>query len=164
MDEFRKPFEYDDEKRGLLILFIIMVITIDGSIAVALTLQVYGVFKTVPMVAMVFAATGVLYILSILYTAVYCYRLKEGTAKVAKVYLVIRVLFTVFSIVVVYLRNVSDERLIGSGPQQFRSIEELSRIGLIYPIIYTLTFSALWFLYFSRSKRFKKKFVEAKGA
>lgn len=164
MDEFRRPFEYEDEKRGLLLLFIILIIAIDGSITVALTLQVYDVFLSVPAVGIGFIALGAIFFMFILYTAIACYKLKDGSGKVAKTYLVIRALFTLVCIITVYIHNLGDESLIGNGPQQFRSVAELTSIGLIYPAAYTLIFSAIWFLYFSKSKRFNKQTLKTESA
>lgn len=156
MDEFRKPFEYDDEKRGLLMLFIIMITVVDGSIAIALTLQVYRILSHLPAVSIAFLVIAVSFFLFMLFTAVNCYRLKRTTAKVSKIYLIIRALFTVFSIVMVYINNVGNESLIGNGPRQFQSIEELTNVCLVYPLAYTLLFSGIWYFYFLRSKRFEK--------
>ena len=164
MDEFRKPFEYQEEKRGLLTLFIIMITVIDGSVSASLTLQVYGILKAVPAAGISFIAAGAIFLKYILYTAIYCYRLKEGAAKAAKVYLVVRALYTALRIMAVYMHSIGGKTLIGNGPRQFRSTEELTTMVLIYPMIYTIAFSAIWFVYFSRSRRFRKDALGAKEA
>lgn len=155
MDEFRRPFEYQEEKRGLLILFLIMIIVVDGYISIALTFQVYGIVKAVPAAGMGIIAAGLLFLALLLYTAVCTYKMKESCAKAAKAYLIIRVLYIASCITAVYMRSAGDKTLIGNGPMQYRSAEELMMIVLIYPMIYTIAFSIIWFLYFSKSKRFR---------
>jgi len=164
MDEFRRPFEYEEEKRGLLILFLIMITIVDGSVAIALTLQVYGIVKAVTAAGMGVIAAGILFLAYILYTAVYCYRLKENSARVGKAYLVIRALYIASCIMAVYLHNAGNEALIGNGPMQYSSVKEFTMIVLVYPMAYTIAFSIIWFIYFSKSRRFRKDGAEAGGA
>ena len=156
MDEFRKPFEYDDEKKGLILVFVILLISIDIFLALSLTVQVYNILTHIPVLATGFMILGILYILFILFTALTCYKLNKNMVIVSKIYLIVRAVFSTCCLILIFINILNDKRMIGNGAQQYKNVNELTFIVFLAPLFYTLVFSALWFLYFLKSKRFKE--------
>lgn len=156
MDDFRKPFEYSEEKRGFILFFIIMLISTDILVAVSYTVQVYGFLKHIPVLGIGFLVIGILFILFIPFTANTCYKLKKNMVTIAKTYLIVRAVFTTCSIIIVFLKVVNDESMIGNGANHYATVAELTFTVLIAPLAYVLVFSVGWYLYFLKSKRCKK--------
>ncbi len=149
MDEFRKPYEYIEEKRGFIQLFIIMLILIDLLQAPLYIMPVYRDIKQIHALGVIFVAMGILYVLFILFTALTCYMLEKNMVTISKIYLVVRVFFTVFCIIILFYNNYNDK-------EQLKTITELIVMGLLLPIGFELAFSIGWFLYFLKSKKCKE--------
>ncbi len=152
MDEFRKAYEYTEEKRGLILLFIIMIITIDTLQAPCYIVPVYGNLKHIPVLGICFMAISILYVLFILLTAMTCYKVKKNMVIISKTYLVVRTIFLVGCIIILFLYNVhgNNNTLIG---KHYNSDIALLFTEIIGPIAFELVFSAGWYLYFTKSKR-----------
>lgn len=155
MDEFRKPYEYNEEKRGLILLFIIMLILIDIFQGPLYIVPVYDILKKIPVISSVFMVLSCLYILFILYTAITCYKLKKNMVIVSKLYLIVRVVFMISCIIIFFLYNIKGKTMIGLG-SQYNTVAEYSIPGLIAPIVFVLAFSTGWYTYFLKSKRCKE--------
>lgn len=153
MDEFRKPFEYEEEKKGAILFFIILILSIDTFLTVSFTYQVYDILKHIPVLAIGYVVIGTLFGLFILITTVICFKLRKNMVAVAKRYLFIRVVFMVCSNIIIFINAVNDKSLIGNGLLHYRNVTELIFVVLIGPLAYTLIFSAGWYLYFVKSKR-----------
>lgn len=154
MNEFRKPYEYEDEDSGgWLLVFTIMLITADLLFAIILTIQGNLALKSIPGARIVFPVISALFMLFIAFTAFVCRRIKKLTVKISKVYLIVRLLYTTAGIMIIYITSLSDKTVLGSGLGQFRTKSDMLIMVLIIPMIYTLCFSAGWFLYFMKSKR-----------
>ncbi len=153
MDEFSKPFEYEEEKRGIILLFIIMVLSIDTFLAVSFTYQVYNHFSDIPVLRIGYLIIGILFALFMLFTTVTCFKLKKNMVALAKKYLIARVAFMICSVLIIFSYSVNDKSLIGNGLLHYQNVTELTVEILIAPIAFTLVFSALWYLYFLKSKR-----------
>lgn len=162
MDDFQKPYEYNEEKRGLLLLFIILLISVDIFIAISYTVQVYDVFKAIPVLKNGYLVIGILFTLFILFTAVNCYRLKANMVTISKIYLIVRSVFSICSLIIVYINAINDESMIGNGASKYSSTSELTFTVLFAPLAYTLLFCTLWFLYFVKSKRCRE-FAKKQG-
>ncbi|MDF2943633.1 MAG: hypothetical protein K0S01_2491 [Herbinix sp.] len=156
MDEFRKPYEYEEEKRGVILLFVIMLISVDIFLTLSYTVQVYGILKHIPTLGIGFMVIGILFILFILFTAITCYKLKKNMVTIAKTYLIVRAVFTICSLLIVFFNSFSNESMIGNGTKQYRTVNELIFTVLLAPLAYDLVFSIAWYLYFLKSKRCKE--------
>lgn len=157
MDEFRKPYEYEEEKiGGFLLIFVAMLVTADLFFSLALSVQGYNAIKHIPVAGIVFLVLSVLFILFILFTAVSCYKLKKNAVKISKTYLITRTIFTVIGLILIFFADYNNKNLIGVGSSQYKSQSELTLIVLILPMLYTLTFSIGWYLYFLKSKKCKE--------
>jgi len=153
-DEFRKPYEYEEERiGGLLLFFVIMLVAVDLSLTVALVYQGYNAMKHLPAISVTFLVVSALYAAFLLYTVVVCYKTKKSMIKVSKVFLVVRAIFTTLCLVIIYLNNLADPSAVGTGNNQFQSVFELTMIVFVLPLVYMLFFSGIWYLYFSKSKK-----------
>ena len=155
MDEFRKPYEYEEERvGGFLLFFIIMLLSTDILVTLPLVIQGYGVVvKQIPAAGAVFLVLSVLFLICIIFTVVSCFKLLKSMIVISKTYLVTRAAFMLFCLFIIYLNNLSDVSLIGVGANQFDTVLELTLVLLVFPAVYVLIFSAVWFLYFMKSKR-----------
>lgn len=156
MDEFRKPFEYEEEKRGFILVFIFMLIIVDVIQTLSLTTQVYKIFKQNSVLKNGFMVAGVLFLLYVLYTAITCYRLSKNMVTIAKSYLIVRVIFSALLVVIVYINAIKNENLIGNGIQQYKTEAQMVLEELLIPLGYVFVFSIIWYVYFLKSKRCKE--------
>jgi len=154
--EFRKPYEYEEDKKGLIILFIIMILGIDilQTVSfVSLECKYFG-SKLLPVIG--FILLGVMFIIYIIYTSVTVFKMKADFVKKAKRYILIRTLFSVLSYVIIFIGIVRNENLIGNGAGQYHSFKDMIIGELVVPLMYIISFSVIWYLYFSLSKRCKR--------
>lgn len=153
-DEFRKPYEYEEERiGGLLLFFVIMVVAVDLFLDVALVYQSYLAMRRLLAISIAFLATSALYTCFLFYTVFVCYKTKKNIIKVSKAFLIVRALFSTLCLVIIYLYNLADPTAIGPGNNQFSSVFELTMVVFALPLAYMLFFSGIWFLYFSKSKK-----------
>lgn len=155
-EEFRKPYEYKEEKRGFILVFVLTLITFDILQTLSLAAQVNEVFQPVPGLRIIFLILSVLFVIYTLYTAMNCYQLKITLVKRSKRYLLIRAALSSCYVVIIYVNRIKREHLIGEGRQQYRTVREMVFGELIIPLAYVIVFSVIWYAYFSRSKRCKK--------
>lgn len=153
-DEFRKPYEYEEERiGGLLLFFVIMVVAVDLFLDVALVYQGYLALMQSLIVSIAFLAVSALYIVFLFYTVFLCYKTKKNMIKVSKLFLIVRAIFSTLCLVIIYLYNLADPNAIGPGNNQFSSVFELTMVVFALPLAYMLFFSGIWYLYFSKSKK-----------
>lgn len=155
-DEFRKPFEYNEEKRGFILVFILTLITFDILQTLSLSAQVNEIFKVAPVVRFFFLVLSTLFVVFTFYTAINCYRLKKNLVKLSKLYLIVRAIISVLYVVIIYIDRTTHEYLVGNGQKQYQTVNEMVLGELIIPLSYVMIFSIVWYLYFTFSKRCKK--------
>ena len=151
--EFRKPFEYKEEKRGFLILFIVSILVIDTLQTLSFATQEYKYLGNIPILGAGFLIIGALFIAYIIYTAIIVYRLKDGFVKKTKNYLIIRTIFSVTNFLIVFYNIITKEKLVGEEPEQYLSTNSMLIYELYVPLFYMLSFSVIWYLYFTFSRR-----------
>lgn len=155
-EEFRKPYEYHEEKRGFILVFILTLITFDILQTLSLSAQVNEAFKSVPVVRIIFLILSVLFVIFTLYTAMICYQLKQKLVNVSKLYLIVRAIISSCYVFIIYVYRISRVHLVGDGQQQYKTVNEMVIGELIIPLAYVIVFSVIWYVYFILSKRCKK--------
>lgn len=154
MDEFKKPYEYEEERiGGFLLFFVILLLSVDSFFTLSLVVQGFSIANRIPAAGIVFLIFGIVYGLFLFYTAATCYRAKTHMIKLSKAFLCIRAFFTLFLMTMIYLNALGDKGMIGNGRSQYQSVEELTLIVFVLPAIYTILFSTGWFIYFIKSKK-----------
>ncbi len=164
MDEdFRKPFEYEEEKKGLLLLFIIMIVVIDILPTLSFIARFYDTFKHIPIIGIGHMVIGILFILFTIVTAVICFTLNRHMVTLAKLYLIIQAVYMVFCNLILFLYTVDYENMTGIGTIQYQSYRELMFWEVLFPLLYISVFTVSWYLYFVKSKRCKE-FLKSKAS
>ncbi len=156
MDEFRKEYEYTEEKRGLILFFVIMLVSIDIFLSISLSVQVHNFLKHIPALGISIWVISILFVIFLLFTAITCYTLKRNLVTISKAYLIVRTIFAICCIIVIYVNIVNDDSMIANGARQYKSLSELNLRVLVAPLLYQLVFSGAWYLYFSKSKKCKE--------
>lgn len=151
--EFRKPFEYREDNKGLLILFIIMILGIDPLQSLSFASQEYKYMGHIPILGVLFFVIGRIFILYTIYTAVVVFRMKENFSCAAKKYIIIRTLYSVLNYLIIFFNILKKENLIGNSADQYESFGKMIVGELVVPLLYILSFSLAWYLYFTFSKR-----------
>lgn len=158
--DFRKPFEYEEEKKGLIRLFVIMIIVVDTIQTLSIASQEYKYLGYISLLGKGFFVIAVIFILYIIYTAVVVFKMKNNFVIVAKTYIVIRTVFTLANFVIVFINILKHEKLIGDAIDQYQSVNEMMVWELLIPLLYILSFSVLWYLYFTYSKRCRNNGID----
>lgn len=153
MNDFHKPYEYNEEKRGFLLVFIIMLLSVDPFQAFSFTVRVYGILSTIPVLGVSFLVIAILYILFIPLTVISCYHLKKNMITLSKAYLIVRTVFLTGCILLLFFNAISNKSIIANGSNDYKTIPEITFFILVGPLIYNLGFSFLWYRYFLTSKR-----------
>jgi hypothetical protein len=154
MSEFRKSYEYEEEKGigGLLMLFFVMLLSVEVLLALLILVQGYAVLKAVPYLGPSFLVLGSGYLVFILFTCIAVKRMSRHAVRISRIFLVARVLFLTPVYLRLYATFSQDPRII-SG---FRSHGDIVFFGLVVPLVYILLFSGLWYWYFSKSRRIRQ--------
>lgn len=163
MDEFHKPYEYEEEKTsGFLLVFVILLASVEAFLSISLIVQGYEVTARISDFGSVFLGAGILYLLYLLFTIIICYKTIYQFVFIAKIFLIVRVVFAMFCLGIIYTNASNDASLIGVGMRQYRTIAEMTLVVLILPACYFLLFSVGWFFYFMKSKKCKAQ-LASKG-
>jgi hypothetical protein len=151
MSEFRKPYEYEEEKGigGLLMLFFVMLLSVEVLLALAILIQGYAILKSMRYLGPAFLVLGTAYLALVLFTCVTLKRTSRYAVAASKILLLARVLFLTPAAVLVFTTLSRNPRIVS----EFRSRGDLVLVGLVVPLVYILLFSGLWYWYFSRSRR-----------
>lgn len=152
-NEFRKPYEYEEEKRGLIVLFISMILSVDILQTIFFATQEDRYLGDSPtLVIALFIIAGV-FIMYTLYTSVVVFRMKSNFVVAAKRYIIIRTILFLFNFFVVFFNRLLQENLVGEEPDQYLSIGYMLYIEVFMPLFFIISLSVVWYLYFTYSKR-----------
>ncbi len=160
MDEFRKPYEYEEDRKvsGLILLFCILLVAGELFIGISTLTQGYQLLRSTPAQAIPFTAFGLFYLAAILFTDYALYKLPGSALKITRLFLIYRLIYLTLAIVVIFSIRAGDPRSIGPSIYQFRTREALIQSALIIPMAYTWLFTLIWYPYFLRSKRVRKTY------
>lgn len=156
-DEYRKPYEYEEEKKGLVQIFVAMILVIDILQTLSFAAQESKYLGNIKPLSVIPNVLAVLFILYIIYTSITVYRMKEKFVLTAKIYLIVRTIFSLSNFFVVFYNILKHENLIGDGQDQYKTMGSMLLWELGLPLFYMISFSVVWFLYFTYSKRCRGK-------
>ena len=154
--DFRKPYEYDEDERGLIFVFVLMIIAIDIFMTIYRASRLYLVIQQQFALRVGVIVVTVFFFICIITTAVNCYKMKKNMVLIAKTYLVVRTILSIGYLVLLFTKNNFNKHLVGGESDQYGSTAEMITWELLVPLIYTLLFTVFWYWYFTKSKRFKK--------
>ncbi|NLO08547.1 MAG: hypothetical protein GX129_01590 [Clostridiales bacterium] len=151
--EYRKPFEYEEEKRGLILLFIVMILAIDILQTLSFASQENKYLGHIRILSIGFYIMAAIFIVYIIYTTVIVFNMKGKFVLAAKRYIIIRTIFSLFNFLLIFYNVLQHENLIGEAQDQYQSVGSMLLWELFIPLIYIISFSLVWYLYFTYSKR-----------
>jgi hypothetical protein len=154
MNEYSRPYEYEEDKGmgGFLMLFFVMLVSVEVLLAALILVQGYAVLKAVRYLGPAYLVAGTGYLAFILFTCIALKRMSRYAATFSKTLLIARVLFLTPAHVLLFATFSRDPRIV-SG---FRSRSGIVLVGLVVPLAYILLFSGSWYVYFSRSRRVRQ--------
>ncbi len=155
-EEFRKPYEYEEEKKGFLLLFVIMILVTVILQTLSFISRFYDAYQQVPVLRNVLMILGILCILFTIFTAILCFTLNKQLVAISKLYLIIQAVFSIVCYLLLFIDRVRNEQLVGTGQAQYKSFGEMLSWELLFPITYIAVFTVAWYLYFIKSKRCKE--------
>jgi hypothetical protein len=155
MDDFKKPYEYEEEKKGFILAFVIMLIAFDMPISLFHIVQAYNIINRVSAFGTVFLIICILFLIFLLLTSVFCYRLWKNMVTIAKTYLIVDAVFTTFCTFTIFIYNLGIKGQIGKNGQ-YTSVFAMTAVLLIMPLVILFGFCGGWYLYFTRSKKIKE--------
>jgi hypothetical protein len=155
MDDFRKSFEYEEDKKGAILYFVIMLIIVDIFMLIIFGVRICEFLKQIPPVNIGFVAICILYLLFLLFTAMTCYKLKKNFVTISKKYLAVRTIFMTSCILILGVHNINNKNIIGLG-KQYSNTAQFIFWEVIVQLLFMLIFSGGWYLYFLKSKRCKE--------
>jgi hypothetical protein len=151
MSEYRKAFEYEEDKGvgGFLMLFFVMLLSTELLLAAAILVQGNAVLRDERYLRPVFLALGIGYAAFVLVVCVGLRRMWPNAVLLSRIFLIARALFLTPAYLLLY-RTFSRIPGIRSG---FRTETDMALVTLLVPLAYILGFSVLWYVYLSRSRR-----------
>lgn len=156
MNEFKKPYEYLEEKRsGAILLFVISLLSIDMFITLFYTSLVSGHYMRIPALGISYLTFSILYLLFTLFTAVICFRMNRHMLVLAKAYLLVRAVYMICSMALLFMNAINDKGMIGKG-KEYSSVFQMTFSVLLLPLAYLAVITIGWYLYFKKSKKFKE--------
>lgn len=162
MDEFRRPYEYDDEKgvSGVLLIYFVMLIaeeTLLGLISLSFGYNMLAENRVLGMIAM---GISVLYVLFAVYSAIVLKQLKKYAVKVSKVFLVFRFIYMMPYLIVNTISRIR-EIPYEKGFEMYDAMHRSIIVSLIISIAFVIAFSVGWYLYLNKSKKVRELFPDA---
>lgn len=151
--EYRKPYEYEEEKRGLILLFVIMILAIDILQTLSFASLENKYLGHMKILGISLYIMAMIFIIYIIYTAVIVFKMKGNFVLAAKRYIIIRTIFSLFNFLIIFLNILKHEKLIGEAQDQYQSVGVMLLWELFIPLFYIISFSLVWYLYFTYSKR-----------
>jgi ABC-type enterochelin transport system permease subunit len=161
MDDFRKPYEYEDEKgiSGLLLVYFIMLLAEEsllGAISVSFGYNILAENRVLGISIMCISA---FYMLFSVYSAVVLKLLKKYALKVSKIFLVFRF---IYMIPYLALNTISQIKEIPYEKDYvlYAAMHRSIIISFIISISFIIVFSAGWYTYLKKSRKVKELFPD----
>jgi hypothetical protein len=156
MNEFRKPYEYEEEKgvSGWLMVFYVMLLVFETLLGLITLIQGYlflNFLKFSPWMSLAYLALGSVNFLLLIFTLVALQKIPKYAIQISKIFLFVRAVFLTIACLVIYTVVSKDFRIVQNFSS--KSYFYLSYLGI--PLAYILGFSICWFWYFSKSKKVK---------
>lgn len=159
MDEFRKPFEYFEEKGvgGILLLLFFMLITIEPLMGIAAIFFGYHYINN-NVIGTVFIYLAVFYVLFSIVSGILIKKKSRFAVKFVKIFLIFRMVFMTPYLYVntrMQINEIEYEKTFHLYETAYRSIVTSFIICLAYVVV----FSAAWYAYLCKSKRVAELFI-----
>jgi len=160
MDEFRKPYEYFEEKGvgGILLVLFFMLISIEPFLGILSLAVGYNAYPDSKIFLPAFITFTAIYILFSLLSGILLKKLHSLAIAVTKVFLVFRIIFLLPVLIISMRFQLGTIALESNYALEHNSIISSFYISLSYMVI----FSVGWYIYIVKSKKVHELFPEKK--
>lgn len=160
MDESRIINEYEKGVTGPIIFFIATLLLFEPIYGIFIVFQTARAFSEVPFIGNIYLFCGIGYLLSIPFTCFCFYKMPRYAVKVAKIFLVFRLLFLTLSIIINFNYTLHDKNAFGPRTFQFYTMQEMVIQVLLIRVAYVLVFSIGWYIFLIKSKTVKENYSQ----
>ncbi len=162
MVEFNPRLEFKEEKgvSGLLFFYIILMVGAELFFFIFSTAASQSYFKSNQALKLGALIMGLAFIMFVIFNIITLYKIPKIAVKVSKIYLIARLAYLVPLVIISLVKSLEEP-----GSTDVAAQVSASQTTIYSPIIelsYMLCFSALWYLYFVRSKRIKEYYANVK--
>ena len=163
MDEFKKPYEYFEEKGvgGLLLILFFMLISLEPFLGILSVAVGYNAYPDSKVFIPVFVTLSAVYITFALFSGIVLKKLYSFAVVATKVFLVYRLIYLV-PILIINMRfqvaTIPFEKTYSKYAIEYNSIMTSFVISMSYAVI----FSIGWFIYLVMSKKVQELFPQKK--
>jgi hypothetical protein len=161
MDEFKKPYEYFEEKgvHGILLILFFMLISIEPFMGI-LSLSVgYNSFTDSKTFMSVFIVLSAAYVLFAVFSGIVLKMLKSFAIAVTKVFLVYRVIYLIPILIFSMRYQIETISIESDYALQYNSIITSFMVSISYAVV----FSAGWYIYLNKSRKVHELFPQKKS-
>ncbi len=160
MDDYRKIYEEKDEKgvTGFIIFFIATLMLFEPLWTIIVMFQTGRAFEKIPVAGIAYNICGISYLLFLFFTCFCFYKLPKLAMRVAKSFLITRVIFLATSMIIYFNFLLHDERFLGVRSYQFVSIPDMVIKVLLLPGAYIIIYSVFWYIFMNKSKAIKENY------
>lgn len=159
MDEFKKPYEYDDEKgvSGVLLLYFIMLLAEESLLGIISLSFGYNLLPMSRVLGTVIMGISVFYVLFSVYSAIVLKLLKKYAVKVSKVFLIFRLIYMIPYAVINTISQIRDIPY-DKGYEMYEAMYRSIIISSVITVTFIIAFSVGWYIYLNRSKKVRELF------
>jgi len=159
MDEFRKPYEYMEEKgvSGFLLIYFLMLLAVETVLGVITLFKGYDLLSGNKVLGTIIMGISVFYILFSLFSAIILKKLKRIAVSVSKVFLVFRAVYLIPYLVfntIVQIREIPYVR----GHEMYSKMLGSIIVSAVISLVFIVAFSVGWYIYLNRSKKVRELF------
>ncbi len=165
MNEFRKPYEYMEEKgvSGFLLIYFLMLLGVETILGVITLFYGYDLIAENRILGTVIVVISAFHILFSLFSSIVLKSLKKYAVRVSKVFLVSRLFYLIPYIV---FTMISQIREIPNNIDTETYSKMLSSIitSSVISILFVMAFSVGWYIYLNRSRKVRELFPAGSGS
>ena len=159
MDEFRKPYEYMEEKgvSGFLLLYFIMLLAQETLLGVITLFNGYDLFSGNMVLGPIMMGISVFYILFSLFSSIVLKKLKKFAVRVSKVFLVFRAVYLIPYLIfntISQIREIPYDR----NHEMYSKMLGSIIVSSVISFLLIVAFSVGWYIYLNRSKKVRELF------
>jgi hypothetical protein len=164
MNEFKKPFEYEDEKgiSGILLILFFMLISVEPLLGIASAFIWKNAFAGSDTLLTLFIGLSVLFILFSFIAGIALKKAARHAVLLVKAYLVYRFLYLLLT-AYVSMKTQADVIPYAKDFPDYAVMYNSLLTSFLISILYVVVFSVGWYIYLVRSKRVRECFPAKAG-
>ena len=162
MDDFKKPYEYDDENgvSGLLLLYFIMLLAEESLLGILSLSYGYNLLPVNKVMGIILMSIAVFYVLFSVYSAIVLKLLKKYALKVSKVFLIFRFIYMIPYLIVNTISQINDIPF-SIDSEKYASMYSSIIVAFIISLAFIIAFGVGWYIYLNKSKKVRELFPDS---